>query len=359
MVELLWTLEATARGMALACLALVALRATVTFRHLLAGRYFVLLALGLGAYVALPLLPGSPLLKIPVIAVAVTVPPVFWLFCDALFNENTSSRLHALRAALVLGFMALSLSSFLFLDGAPTSLTENLVFYTTYAVRLTFLALAVRALLQSRADDLVASRRSLRSVFLILTAGYIAVVLVVEFTLGNQVTPPILDGVNALSIAAVLLLFSGWFLVLAPADLFPPTDEAATSGVPATAGTSRLTHSQRGWLEQLNACVDGDKAYRRQDLSIRLLSEELRIPEHLLRKLINQQLGYRNFRQYLNHYRVSEVARRLADPAEERTPILTLALDAGFASITPFNRAFRLELGVTPSEYRASAHKAA
>jgi AraC-like DNA-binding protein len=33
-------------------------------------------------------------------------------------------------------------------------------------------------------------------------------------------------------------------------------------------------------------------------------------------------------------------------------PILTIALDAGFQSIGPFNRAFKAETGMTPSEFR-------
>jgi AraC-like DNA-binding protein len=33
-------------------------------------------------------------------------------------------------------------------------------------------------------------------------------------------------------------------------------------------------------------------------------------------------------------------------------PILTIALDTGFGSIGPFNRAFKAHTGLTPSEYR-------
>lgn len=41
-------------------------------------------------------------------------------------------------------------------------------------------------------------------------------------------------------------------------------------------------------------------------------------------------------------------------------PILTIALDAGFGSLGPFNRAFRAETGLTPTEFRRlSAARAA
>jgi len=51
--------------------------------------------------------------------------------------------------------------------------------------------------------------------------------------------------------------------------------------------------------------------------------------------------------------RPSRRVQRLSDPACDRRPILTLALEAGFGSIGPFNRAFRERHGVSPSEFRA------
>jgi AraC-like DNA-binding protein len=60
-----------------------------------------------------------------------------------------------------------------------------------------------------------------------------------------------------------------------------------------------------------------------------------------LRRLINGELGFRNFTAFLNSYRLAEVRDVLADPDQREVPILTIALDAGFGSLGPFNRAFR------------------
>ena len=54
----------------------------------------------------------------------------------------------------------------------------------------------------------------------------------------------------------------------------------------------------------------------------------------------------------MNHYRIAEVKAALADPSQSEVPVLTIALDAGFSSLGPFNRAFKAETGMTPSEYR-------
>lgn len=78
------------------------------------------------------------------------------------------------------------------------------------------------------------------------------------------------------------------------------------------------------------------------------------MPEYVLRRLINERLGHRNFAAFVNEYRLREVSERLADRAVDRRPILTLALESGFGSIGPFNRAFRDRFGVTPTQFRAA-----
>jgi len=45
----------------------------------------------------------------------------------------------------------------------------------------------------------------------------------------------------------------------------------------------------------------------------------------------------------------------LADRELVNLPILTIAMDLGYNSLAPFNRAFRAETGVTPSDFRKTA----
>ena len=95
-----------------------------------------------------------------------------------------------------------------------------------------------------------------------------------------------------------------------------------------------------------------DRAYRTEDLTVAGLATLLSVPEYRLRRLINQRLGHRNFNAYVNGYRLEEARVALADPARRDLPILTIALDAGFQSIGPFNRAFKAGTGLTPGEFR-------
>jgi AraC-like DNA-binding protein len=45
----------------------------------------------------------------------------------------------------------------------------------------------------------------------------------------------------------------------------------------------------------------------------------------------------------------------LADPEQKEVPVLTVALDAGFQSIGPFNRAFKAATALKPTEFRRAA----
>lgn len=94
------------------------------------------------------------------------------------------------------------------------------------------------------------------------------------------------------------------------------------------------------------------KIYREHDLNIGMLADKSGIHEYQLRMLINQSLGYRNFREFLNSYRLEQVQSALSDPVFDSETITTIAFDSGFNSIPSFNRVFKAQFGVAPTEYR-------
>ena len=130
----------------------------------------------------------------------------------------------------------------------------------------------------------------------------------------------------------------------------PTPDRAEPPGHPDPADRADPVQARlAGRLAQL---MGEERAYRDEDLGIAWLATRLAVPEYRLRRLINQHLGHRNFSAYVNQYRLAEAMRALADPAQSDRPVLTIALDAGFQSIGPFNRAFKSRTGLTPTEFR-------
>ena len=104
--------------------------------------------------------------------------------------------------------------------------------------------------------------------------------------------------------------------------------------------------------QRLVEIMEVQRQYTEHGLAIGSLSEKVGIPEHQLRDLINRSMGYRNFSSFLNDYRLKDVESALADPRNNRIPILTIAINAGFSSLAPFNRAFKSHFNMTPSAYR-------
>jgi AraC-like DNA-binding protein len=202
-------------------------------------------------------------------------------------------------------------------------------------------------------DDLIEARRRTRLWYVIATA------IAASLVLGTEI---------------IYTTFTGdrsdpeWFSTLRTAIIFPPVAFGAflymqfrsefllfepvsrlTPAKPAIDPKDQATHTR------LVATMEDDKLYREHGLGIGDLAAKLGVPEHQLRALINKGLGYRNFAAFLNQYRLAEAKAALADPEQARTPILTIAMDVGYASLATFNRAFKSEEATTPSQYRAEA----
>ncbi len=105
------------------------------------------------------------------------------------------------------------------------------------------------------------------------------------------------------------------------------------------------------YLEKLISVMETDKPFLNRDLSIHDLSIITGIPRHHITQVLNEVHG-KNFFTFINEYRVEEVIARFNDPANNNFTILAIAFDSGFNSKATFNSIFKLQTGMTPSEYR-------
>lgn len=110
------------------------------------------------------------------------------------------------------------------------------------------------------------------------------------------------------------------------------------------------TESEDKVIVELLERMKKERLYSDHDLRVGTLAAMLNIPEYKLRTKINKQLGYRNFNQFVNQYRIDEASHKLLE--DSRTPVLSIALDVGFRSISSFNSAFQTQFGVSPTQYR-------
>lgn len=108
-------------------------------------------------------------------------------------------------------------------------------------------------------------------------------------------------------------------------------------------------------LNRLTILMKNEEFFKEQGLTIDQLSRRLAVPSYVLRRVINQGLSFRNFASFLNYFRIEAACAELSNPELSHKQIIGVAMDVGYQSLGPFNRAFKEAHGVTPSVYRKHA----
>jgi AraC-like DNA-binding protein len=379
--EVVPLVDALLRGM---LLALLLAMATALAREGPGGRERVVLWLALGVAVqvlgSMPAIESHwrPLWQAPLVAIAVGNAVLFWLVVRTLFDDEFEPRaVHALAwgAAAALGFFNAGVVAELRWPIAPWT------FGLQRVVPLLCAALAVWALVRHWQSDLVESRRRLRVFIAVVGSIYTLVQVALRMHSGTGLLS---EGAALFDTGLMLVLVGGiaWRVVrVAPQELFGPPSAAPTApaalaalaarGAPAALDRAApqptaTTPADTGKVEPVDPADERleatllramreERVYREEALSVSSLARRLAVPEYRLRRVIVQRLGHRNFNAFVNAYRLAESQAALANPAQRALPVLTIALDAGFQSIGPFNRAFKAATGLTPTEYRARA----
>jgi AraC-like DNA-binding protein len=353
--EALYAIDWGLRGATIGLLLLIGAVLLRDYRGSTVARLTVALAIGTSTYTicsgpdAHRLLGGClPFLLAPTAGNNV----VFWLFAAALFDD--SFRLRWWHGSIWLLMMAF---------GAVECVADSrLLTIALILSSFVFAALALVPALATWRDDLMEGRRRIRGYIVIGSAVYTAVTAFANLT--GDIHPAAVPS-NLFATLALLVIVgpAAWttFGLRTSQGLFAslaqraPLPAAGPAGAPATLPIPTpvpIDPVEAGQLARLERLMTAERAYRQDGLTIGMLAQKLDLPEYRLRRLINQGLGYRNFNSFLNRYRIGEAKTALADSDQQAVPILTIAMDAGFSSLGPFNRAFKAETGLTPSDYR-------
>jgi AraC-like DNA-binding protein len=281
----------------------------------------------------------------------------FWLFVLTLFEDRKS-----IRPALLLPVVGLILLglSYAYLRPPGGKWLMALSCFAHIAMALHILTVVTR----SWNGDLVEVRRQLRGPFVVVVTLYIIALSLADLWEGFVAPLPMFSLFNSIILTAISL--AGAFVFIDARDeLFGAgTTSAVTSPQPGITRTASggnrpagnlLDRAARADLDRLDRLIKTEEVWREEGLTIASLAVRVNMPEAHLRRLINDHLGYRNFPSFVNAHRIRAAMVRLADPNEARTSISVIAFDIGFASLGPFNRAFKEETGQSPSEWRRHA----
>jgi AraC-like DNA-binding protein len=365
------------------------------FYHSIAARAFLVLIFGAFVHLCYRWLPEH--LVVYAFMVSSSTPAFFWISSRLIFQEGRSLPIIGLFIALY-SFITPAVATLLGLniDTSPSWLvlvTKTIPQWFEYALVI----MGLVALLRGRADDMVESRRRLRWAIMGgagLSLGWS--IFSFNFKFGSAASR-----VLAIDISLLIII---WFLFKGRTDIwvakrrskrkqhpsytvvesvvkqarreYPIVADTESATTAIRSATSKKEVDRPEGVESVsNSEVVVDQAtfdvveeiresevlvslkllmndgfYRRESLALKHLAKEMALPEYRVRAVINKELGYRNFNEFINEYRIKEAAERLLN--EPDTPISNIALDIGYRTLSSFNRAFRKEKQTTPTAYR-------
>jgi len=273
------------------------------------------------------------------------MPYVLWFYTCALLNENFQPKAWPLviKVCLISALLWM-MYFFIFLQG-------NGVFHQiNHAIEALVLVHILYLVLKDINDDLIDKRRKIRMFIVLLITFYGSILVMFELTNSAFVHTSLFSLVNS------ALIFVGtniFYVVLfnqykSQKNIKNNDIEEPTEAQSKQVKTPNIFQAD---LKKLGQFIEAKK-FTETNLTIKQLSINLTIPEHQLRELINQQLGFKNFSSFLNSHRIPAACVQFQDLNNIRKPILSIALELGYGSIGPFNRAFKDIMGKTPTEYR-------
>lgn len=277
-------------------------------------------------------------------AISTLVPGAFWLFSASLFDDHF--RFAIWQPAVVALSVLMPTAWTLFFDSA-SGWAKYLLVDIPQIAEFVFIGLAAAIIFRSWKDDLITSRRALRLWFCGIFGLVILLVILAREVLfkGADWLLPAQYLITAIAATGTNIILLGF-----KQELFNPVSREKT--VTTISSEPVVPKEMQQQLESVIKQVEESELHREWGMTIGRLSATVDIQEYRLRQLINSGLGYRNFNDFLNRFRIQEASQRLTDPKQLKIPILTIALDSGFRSISTFNKAFKEMHHVTPTAYR-------
>ncbi|WP_161635332.1 helix-turn-helix domain-containing protein [Aquimarina macrocephali] len=93
-----------------------------------------------------------------------------------------------------------------------------------------------------------------------------------------------------------------------------------------------------------------EKAFLDQDMTLKTFAKRVGVSSRSISKTINE-MEYKNFNMYLNHYRVEEFKTLIESEKYQKYSNTALAKEAGFNSRASFYKNFKDIVGISPSDY--------
>jgi AraC-like DNA-binding protein len=164
--------------------------------------------------------------------------------------------------------------------------------------------------------------------------------------------------INGNIIGVLVLIFSYWlgYHTINQKDIYYQVSNAIQmeSVVPGKNRyrNSRLTEtSKRSYASKVEEIMVKEKPYLNNELTLTSFADKLDMKPIHLSQVLNEEFK-ENFYTFINRHRIAESQRLLKDNRYQNYSIQAIALEAGFNSMSTFNKAFKEIVGKSPSSYQ-------
>ena len=103
--------------------------------------------------------------------------------------------------------------------------------------------------------------------------------------------------------------------------------------------------------DNLIALLENEKIYKENDINLEILAERLNTTRHNASQVINEHFDL-NFHELINKYRINEAKNIFDLDYQKNLNIIDVAYEVGYNNKVTFNKAFKKDTNLTPSEYQ-------
>lgn len=317
-----------------------------------ASRLMIALSIGISAYMltGLPVLQSAhPAFLFILNLASISSPALFWMLSRELFQPQTNTQVPITVVILIGTYLTLRMTGISVFEDElvrqqPLMLTAFI--YIPQLIMIALVSHACLAALQQIHDKESEESQGLPKshIVFILTLG--AIIFMVVSTSALGMGSDLTKSLYYFGIFLAAFAFNTQLLRLEPvlAQLFI---HGNTTKSPAS-----LSPKEQQQYQRIMDALRKERLYARPGLTLRHVADALPMREYRLREFINKTLGYRNFNQFVNAFRLELACEKLSLPPNDKVLISAIAWDLGYSSPSTFNKVFKKRFGVTPSEFR-------
>ena len=165
----------------------------------------------------------------------------------------------------------------------------------------------------------------------------------------NDYSSGILYDASAISMAA-MVIYVGYSANIQP-DVFNGSYEYFNRLFPKYVNSGLTPSLSQELKENLTFLFAVEKIYKENNICLEMVAQRLNTTRHNASQVINEHFNV-NFHELVNQYRIIEAKEILDNDPNKNLNIIDVAYEVGYNNKVTFNKAFKKDTSLTPSEYQ-------